>query len=80
MLKPLCFLYVFVFVFLNQHMKGFPSNRHSIKSRAVIGPENILFGSMCVCAFFRRNFASWGNEGVNKASCCNGHFSRALSD
>ena len=38
---------------------------HSIKSRLVIGPSNILFGGMYVRTFQPGNFTGEGSEGVN---------------
>ena len=38
---------------------------HSIESRFVIGPSNILFGGVYVCTFSPGNFTGWGSEGVN---------------
>ena len=40
-------------------------NMHSIESRLVIGPSNILFASLYVCAFQSGNFTGWGSEEVN---------------
>ena len=37
---------------------------HTIKSRFVIGPSNILFASLYVCTFKPGNFTGWGSEGV----------------
>ena len=39
---------------------------HSIASRFVTEPSNILFSGVYVCTFQPGNFTSWGNEGVNK--------------
>ena len=40
---------------------------HSIESKCVTGPSNILFGGGYVCTFDARNFTGWGSEGVNVA-------------
>ena len=37
---------------------------HSIDSRFVIGPSNILFASLYVCTFQPRYLKGWGSEGV----------------
>ena len=36
----------------------------SIESRFVIGPSNILFGSVHKCNFEAGNCTTWGSEGV----------------
>ena len=38
---------------------------HSIESRLVIGPSNILFAGVYVSIFQPGNFPSWDSEGVN---------------
>ena len=38
---------------------------HSIESRVVTGPSDILFSGVYVCTFQPRNFTGWGSEGVN---------------
>ena len=38
---------------------------HSIESRFVTGPSNILFAGVYVCTFLPGNFTCWGSEGVN---------------
>ena len=44
---------------------------HSIESRFVIGPSNILFAGIYVCNFQPRNFTGWGSEGVKtEEECC----------
>ena len=39
---------------------------HTIASRFVIGPSNILFASLYVYTFQPGSFTGWGSEGVNK--------------
>ena len=44
---------------------------HSIESRFVIGPSNILFARIYVCNFQPRNFTGWGSERVKtEEECC----------
>jgi len=43
-------------------MKRF-SSKHSIESRFVIGPENILFLRRISVSFSRALFSAWGSEG-----------------
>ena len=38
---------------------------HSIESRFVIGPSDILFDGVYGCTFQPRNFTGWDSEGVN---------------
>ena len=38
---------------------------HSIDSRLVTGPSNILFAGVYVCTFPPGNFTDWGSERVN---------------
>ena len=38
---------------------------HSIESRFVTGPSDMLFAGMYVCTFQPGNFTGWGYEGVN---------------
>ena len=40
---------------------------HSIESRFVTGPLNMLFADVSVSTFQPRNFTGWGREGVNLA-------------
>ena len=37
---------------------------HSIESKFVIGPSNILVVGLYVCTFQPGNFTGWGSEGV----------------
>ena len=39
---------------------------HSVESRFVIGPSNILFGSVYVCTFQPGNYTGWGSEEVKR--------------
>ena len=47
---------------------------HSIQSRFVIGPLNILFAGVYVSIFQPGNFTGWGSEGVKQfcisVLCC----------
>ena len=38
---------------------------HSVESRFVMGPSNILFAGVYVCTFQPGNFTGCGSEGVN---------------
>ena len=42
---------------------------HSIKSRFVTGPSNILFAGVYVSTFQPGGFTGWGSEGVNAVGC-----------
>ena len=42
---------------------------HSIESRFVTGPSNILFVDVYLNTFQPRNVTSWGTEGVNVKLC-----------
>ena len=58
---------------------------HSVESRLVIEPSNVLFGSLYVCTFQPGNFTGWGSEGVNVDRPCvllmfPGHGSRKVSE
>ena len=37
---------------------------HSIESRSVTGPSNVLFAGLHVCTFEPKNVTGWGSEWV----------------
>ena len=50
---------------IKMHSERTSIKMHSAESRFVIGPSNVLFGSLYVCTFQPRIFTGWGSEGVN---------------
>ena len=44
---------------------------HSVESRLVRGPSNILFAGVYMCTFQPGNVTGWGSERVNNINCDN---------
>ena len=47
---------------------------HSVESRFVIGPSDILFADVYKCIFQPGNFTGWGSEGVNNNNSNNTNY------